>query len=681
MPRFVSKGPVVPEELVQELEDDRVVIFCGAGISMGAGLPSYAGLVKHCYTELGRILPTKRDSEWLWPDRMLGALENEFSPHTLRSIVAERLSQVPADLELHKAILRLSRLRRSDGTRLVTTNFDTFFEQAQAGMELGRQFHSGPILPIPRNDHIVSWQSVVYLHGRLEQPPARNDHLVLTSADFGRAYLTEAWAARFVARLFADFTVLFIGYSLNDPVLRYMTDAFAAEDASSKRTLLRGPAYIFIPHKGTSPDPTPFRQRKLEPIFYNQFRHHLYLKKTLMAWASARADYLANTSKIITRTAPVIPASLDPSDAANLLWAVTGRTEDEGHGARVLTSLDPPAPIEWLDEFERAEREKHQNFVKARDAAQDSGFPSPDEPRTQILEMFPQAADHREIPLSATANALIGWLLKHLGEPKFVDRVIAKLESRRRLHGQLRRAIRRRLQEDHGLLDGFVRFWRIVSAEGSWSVIERAHVAGPLANATSAVLGSHDEAWIKQEVLAALRPALRLKRSLYRALPDDHGVFHQPENFGTRLREIADAEIVLPEESHIDLLLRQLKDKPYENSFWSSILGELTLSLKMVFDLLAIAGEANRGSDLSSLQRPSIQPHAQNRHHDKWTQLFDLIWNAWLHIDANDSSSSLLYIQMWRHISYPAFGRLALAATMHTAHMTPKEKLEALFNA
>ena len=41
MPTFIPNGPFVPDRLVQQLEDDQVVIFCGAGISMGAGLPSY----------------------------------------------------------------------------------------------------------------------------------------------------------------------------------------------------------------------------------------------------------------------------------------------------------------------------------------------------------------------------------------------------------------------------------------------------------------------------------------------------------------------------------------------------------------------------------------------------------------------------------------------------------------
>ena len=159
------------------------------------------------------------------------------------------VSATPTSLDMHKAILRLAKLRGETGVRLVTTNFDTLFEQASSAWHFGRDLHSGPILPIPRNDKAATWRSVVYLHGRLDEAGA-NEHLVMTSADFGRSYLTDAWAARFVARLFSDFTVLFIGYSLNDPVLRYMTDAFAAENSSSRVAAKRSPAYIFVPHKG-----------------------------------------------------------------------------------------------------------------------------------------------------------------------------------------------------------------------------------------------------------------------------------------------------------------------------------------------------------------------------------------------------------------------------------------------
>lgn len=125
----------------------------------------------------------------------------------------------------------------------------------------------------------ASWRSIVYLHGRLDTTDGGNQHLVLTSADFGRAYLTDAWAARFVARLFAEFTVLFIGYSLNDPVLRYMTDAFAAKDALSRSGRMRPQAYLFVSYTGrTPPAASSWHARRLEPIFYRAAYKHRALK-------------------------------------------------------------------------------------------------------------------------------------------------------------------------------------------------------------------------------------------------------------------------------------------------------------------------------------------------------------------------------------------------------------------
>lgn len=115
MPQFVPNGPVVPDKLVQDLEDDRVVIFCGAGVSMGAGLPDYNGLVKHCCDRLTHPAPPDGDPEWLWPDRLIGSLESRFSPDRVREVAAARLSRRPRNLTLHRAILRLSRMRRNEG--------------------------------------------------------------------------------------------------------------------------------------------------------------------------------------------------------------------------------------------------------------------------------------------------------------------------------------------------------------------------------------------------------------------------------------------------------------------------------------------------------------------------------------------------------------------------------------
>jgi hypothetical protein len=44
--QLVADGPDIPTELFQKLEDDELVLFCGAGLSMGAGLCDFKTLVK-----------------------------------------------------------------------------------------------------------------------------------------------------------------------------------------------------------------------------------------------------------------------------------------------------------------------------------------------------------------------------------------------------------------------------------------------------------------------------------------------------------------------------------------------------------------------------------------------------------------------------------------------------------
>ena len=49
--------------------------------------------------------------------------------------------------------------------------------------------------------------------------------MVLTDSDFGRAYLTEGWARRFLVDVFRSYTVLFVGYSHDDTVMNYLARA------------------------------------------------------------------------------------------------------------------------------------------------------------------------------------------------------------------------------------------------------------------------------------------------------------------------------------------------------------------------------------------------------------------------------------------------------------------------
>ena len=127
------------------------------------------------------------------------------------------------------------RLFTSESVRIVTTNFDNHFTTAlNAKFDPPPEVFKAPALPVGGR-----FTGLVYLHGSVE---GSADRLVLTDRDFGHAYLTEGWARRFLQELYSTFTVLFVGYSHNDPVMIYLTRglppnstrlfAFAPEDAA-----------------------------------------------------------------------------------------------------------------------------------------------------------------------------------------------------------------------------------------------------------------------------------------------------------------------------------------------------------------------------------------------------------------------------------------------------------------
>lgn len=681
MPKFVKGGPVVPDELVQSLEDDRVVIFCGAGISMGAGLPNYVGLVKYCYEDLAETLPPTKASDWLWPDRMLGSLEGKFGRAQVRDAVRRCLSAAPTSLDMHKAILRLAKLRGEAGVRLVTTNFDTLFEQASTTWKFGKDLHSGPILPIPRNDKAVTWRSVVYLHGRLDEAGA-NEHLVMTSADFGRSYLTDAWAARFVARLFSDFTVLFIGYSLNDPVLRYMTDAFAAENSSSRVASKRSPAYIFVPHKGRGdPDDTPYGHRNLRPIFYRETKDHRHLRNTIIGWADAREDYLKNTLGLIARTAPKRPSTINPSDVANLVWAVCGRSSDAGHGAKVFTDMRTPPPIEWFDEFELREIDILAIHEKAGKAARDEGDDPPPYPSLIIEPLFPRVQDARLARLPPQSEHLARWLARLIGDYGLASRVIQKLANHRILHPFLMQQIRISLSQTTDIKPGLSKLWRlIVSPSEDTLALGRLFPFGLKVPET--VTEGHEALAFKVDLLAALRPSISLSQPFKSSRPDFNpsSEGEEEKSRGTRLSEVVNAELTIPGDAQVDHLVRRILAHDDSAAFAASILPELTVLLRRTGDLFGLIEKTPAGTDISVFHRPSIVPHAQNRDYENWTLIITLIWHGWQHIDMVDPVASRRFIGDWLSSEIIVLRRLGIAALNHTTEFTWHEKMEHLLN-
>jgi NAD-dependent SIR2 family protein deacetylase len=213
--RFVKDGPNVPDRLLQAHEEGRVVLFCGAGISYPAGLPGFGGLVDRIYEALGEK-PNPTEQSAIKEKRFDAAIDLLERRVKNRALIREKIREIltpedlgkPRSMATHRALLTLAKTQ-SGQVRLVTTNFDRIF-CAIAPPDLPS--FAAPLLPVPKS----RWHGLIYLHGLL---PENNDasalnNLVVSSGDFGLAYLTERWASRFVTELFRGYTMCFVGYSI-----------------------------------------------------------------------------------------------------------------------------------------------------------------------------------------------------------------------------------------------------------------------------------------------------------------------------------------------------------------------------------------------------------------------------------------------------------------------------------
>lgn len=217
-------GPIwIDDRILDAIRDDRLVVFAGAGVSMGppANLPDFVKLAKDIAAGTGLVL-----TEMEPIDRFLGLLAHQGVEVHQRA--AHRLSDPEsAPTALHLNLMRL--LSKPDRVRLVTTNFDLHFQTASQTVfgQCPRAF-CAPALPLGGD-----FRGLVHVHGALTHPP----EMVLTDTDFGRGYLTEGWARRFLVDVFRTYTVLFVGYSHNDVVMNYLARALPAEGVAGRYAL------------------------------------------------------------------------------------------------------------------------------------------------------------------------------------------------------------------------------------------------------------------------------------------------------------------------------------------------------------------------------------------------------------------------------------------------------------
>jgi len=274
----------VPNKLISAHAEGRLVLFVGAGASVDApsGLPTFQKLTKRLCAESQE--PPPEDGTAL--DKALGDLKNkEVDVHQRVKAIISSPESKPNDL--HNAIAELASVGEP---RIVTTNYDrhlyTSLEERLDG-DLDEYLS----LAFPQRE---GFTGIVYLHGSVKEPA---EHLVVTDADFSRAYLEAPWtAAQFLSRVFRSSTVLFIGYSHDDTLMEYLARSLPADETDRFALCSQEEA-----EKGL------WQRRGIEPISYGA---HQALPKLLAKWAErARMGILEHRQRVKTILQGVPPLS------------------------------------------------------------------------------------------------------------------------------------------------------------------------------------------------------------------------------------------------------------------------------------------------------------------------------------------------------------------------------------
>jgi SIR2-like domain len=355
--RFLADGPSIPDELLVARDEGRVLFFCGAGVSRAkANLPGFLGLAERVLQEL-RALPSsparklveiasklqkepiKGVGGILAADRIFGLLERDFALEDIERAVGQALKpDTGVSLDAHRIMLDLSRGPNGD-VQLVTTNFDLLFESAAPALPI---WTPSQLPDLGRNDH---FNGIVHLHGMFDeayQSPS-GGNLVLSSAEFGRAYLAEGWATSFIRAAIAKYLIVFVGYTADDPPVQYLLEALHRVTGQAKAL------YAF--QEGRDDEARVLWQQKgANAIAYSSDNRHTALWETLKAWAQ-RARAPERWRDRLIKSASRGPEAMKPHERGQVAHLAA-----TAEGARALAESKTPLPATWLCVFDPAMR-------------------------------------------------------------------------------------------------------------------------------------------------------------------------------------------------------------------------------------------------------------------------------------------------------------------------------------
>lgn len=181
-------------------QNNKLVIFVGAGVSANSGIPTWGELIKEMAKDLGEF-----DDEHS-PDLYLKIPQYFYNERGEKEYF-EKLNDVFVSKKykpnpIHEEIYKLA------PTHIITTNYDTLLEEA--AIQYGYFYHT------VRSDLDLPYdnlnKTIIKMHGDFI-----NRNIVLKEDDYLNYSSNFTLIENYLKSLIATNTVLFVGYSINDP--------------------------------------------------------------------------------------------------------------------------------------------------------------------------------------------------------------------------------------------------------------------------------------------------------------------------------------------------------------------------------------------------------------------------------------------------------------------------------
>ncbi len=191
---------MIPQELVEQMQRNNVILFAGAGISMGeGGLPSGHQLAQELAQrgDLGEVTCMSLPE-------VAQRYELKRGHQSLIEYISRTIDEPQyAPLRTHELIAALS------FNKIITTNWDNLLEQAIRGRGKG-------LVQVVRDSDIGFLDEpkvgLIKLHGSIGQ----KDSIIVTGDDYYDMFARLPDVATLVQSYFATKTILFLGYGLGD---------------------------------------------------------------------------------------------------------------------------------------------------------------------------------------------------------------------------------------------------------------------------------------------------------------------------------------------------------------------------------------------------------------------------------------------------------------------------------